>query len=156
MSDAIAVISVVVALVAMLVALIAWRTPFPADPTRIPRFGSAEEFVVLDDPNRMDEFFVFLERHPGRKVLIYALRTKQPNDADGMETEGLTSTRARDGLTDSLYVPKRRDSEDAVGIYYQQGSWRIRGYFANVGIVHIAQGFREHRLTPLSDVEAVT
>lgn len=156
MDKIVSIISLVVALAALIIALMAWRRPFPPDPTAIPRFGSAEAPANLDRPETMNAFFSFLREHAGRKVLLYTVRSGSLGNSEDMTKSGFDGLEDAQGFTDNLYVPERPDNKNAVGVYYQQGSWRLRGYFANAGVVHIAQGIRQHKLTPLSDNEAVT
>jgi len=142
--------SFVVALAALVIAVMAWRRPFPADPTAIPTFGRALEPVNLDDPKVANAFFGFLRDNAGRKILLYVGMGK-----DCINSENFSGPTNSDGLTDVLYVPKRPDNERAFGIEYQHGVYLLRGYFANSGVVGLYQGQLVHRLTPLSDDEAV-
>ncbi len=148
--------SLVVACAALIIAVMAWRRPFPPDPTAIPRFGRAGAPENLNESDRVNAFFSFLREHAGRKVLLYTVISRQADDPNEMTKTGFAGLKDSGGLTDTIYVPERSDNKNAIGIYYQQGSWRLRGYFANAGVVQIAQGLREHKLTPLSDDEAVT
>ena len=145
--------SLVIALAALIVAALAWRRPFPADPTAIPKFGDARTLAGLDEPEVMNRLFRFLRDNVGRKILLYAgLRNDQ--ESHFVNDESLTGFE-HDGLTYYLVVPKRPDNQHAFGIQRQHGVWLLRGYFANSGVVGVYQGNLVHRLTPLSDDEAV-
>jgi hypothetical protein len=159
MSQAVSFTSLVVALVALIIAVLTWRRPFPADPTAIPNFGRAGQPANLNESEVMKRFFEFLREHAGRKILLYTTLTARPEEMQTMDKrmtiEELNAREAYDGVTDRLLVPRRPDNMNAIGISYQHGSWRMRGYYANGGLVDVAQGLRVHRLIPLSDDEAV-
>jgi hypothetical protein len=159
MSQVVNLTSFVVALAALIIAVLAWRRPFLPDPTSVPNFGHAGQPANLNDTEVMKHFFEFLREHAGRKVLLYTTLTARAEEMRTMQkdmtTEEFSTREAHDGLTDNLYVPRREDKKNAIGISYQHGSWRLRGYYANVGLVDVAQGIRQHKLIPLSDDEAV-
>jgi hypothetical protein len=160
MNQVVSFTSFVVSLVALIIAIMAWRRPFPADPTAVPSFGSAAQPKNLDDSKVMKQFFEFLRKHAGRKVMLYTNMAARPEEIrrlpDDMTTDALNAREASNGTRDRLYVPRRPDNANAIGISYQHGLWHLRGYYADAGVVDIAQGFRVHRLIALSDNEAVS
>lgn len=157
MEQIVSLTSLLVALAALVIAVGAWRRPFPADPTAIPRFGKPEEPRDLDNPLEVDAFFEFIREYTGRKVLLYMSMSKR--DTDNTPNHRLMTDQIAwqnsNGGSNVLHIKNRPDNENAVGIEYRHGRWGLRGYYANAGLSYVGMGDWVYSLTPFSDDEAV-
>ncbi|MGM0722594.1 MAG: hypothetical protein ACQEXM_18290 [Actinomycetota bacterium] len=165
-------LSFVVALVAAGLSYQAWTRPYPADPTQIPTYGTPAAPIVVGPPGSARGLFDFIEKNAGRKVRLNVQLDPKYYALSGVDANGpnrsyfaATMEGCADGPIsgrDPLSCPMNLleilelDEDGRVGLYLQQGTWRLSGYFASNGYVSIYSGYNLYSVIPLKPIEAVT
>lgn len=165
-------LSFVVALLAGLLSYQAWTRPYPADPTQIPTYGLPNAPVVVGPPGSGRALFDFVEANAGRKVRINVELDPSYYEISGVDANGpdqgyfaATMEGCEDGPLrgrDPFVCPMNLlevldpDEEGRVGLFFQQGKWRLSGYFASNGYVSVYFGYNLYSIIPLKPIEAVT
>lgn len=149
------------ALVALVMSFLAWTRPFPADPRNIPHHGDPAVQLVLDSDALVAEFFDFLEKEKeGRIYLNVAIpmdraEHHKPHEPAENDPDPGGFLLESDPLTLLLQIHKTNE-EGRQGLYFAHGAHHLKGYFANNGMVDISTGVAVYRITPLTDLEALS
>lgn len=155
-------VALCVALVALVMSFMAWTRPYPADPRNIPHHGDPVIPVELSNDAAVAEFFDFLEEEKEGRVYLnvaipmdradhHKLYLPEPGDPD--PTEGFM---LQDSFPSMLLQIRKTDEEGRRGIFFAHGAHHLKGYFANNGMVDISTGVAAFRITPLTDLEALS
>lgn len=149
------------ALVALVLSFMAWTRPFPADPRNIPHHGDPGAQLVLGTDAAVAEFFDFLEEEQeGRIYLNIAIPTERAEHHKlRMPAENEPYSEGfmlENSFLSRLLQVEKANEEGRRGIYFAHGGHHLNGYFANNGIVDISTGVAVYRITPLTDLEALS
>jgi hypothetical protein len=180
----VAATSLIAALAALILAYQAWTRPVPADPTKIPTWGAPAEPRVVDTPETALAFFDFLEENAGRKVRIFLdldadyfglpdapwapsesgfsipISANHYTTSDRGACPNYQIDEISKALGDQNCVIGNLSIEDVggdrIGLFYEKGNWRLRGYFADIGFIGIFTATAAYTVTPLTAIEAVS
>jgi hypothetical protein len=163
--------SLVVAVAAAYFSYQAWQRPYPVDPTQVHSYGTPTEPIHITDPVEARRLIAFIDNHTGRKVRIHTTIDPEyfgyndepnapsedqltvPDEECPTNTKRLAELSLRDCPLHVLHIEV---SNQRQGLHYAHGTWRLKGYFASVGLVAVFMGEQSHSLTPLTAVEAVS
>lgn len=155
-------LSVLVSVIALGVAIVFALRPYPADPTRVPTFGTPQDWRPITSAADSHELFDFLRDNAGRKVRLY-LGFDQNGPFDVAEPGELfvpgPDCPDKPDLSqfDCNWIKLQVDvSAGRTGLIFEHGAYVLRGYFANLGSIGIWTGVEVISITPLTAVEAVS
>lgn len=140
------------------IADMAWKRPFPADPTSIPTFGEGADPWVIDAGEGGRKFFEFLDKHSGRKIRIIAWLDSNQDKSDPVQVRAngtLLEIHPKCKGCDGNRLTIKGTDEDKRGIWWRSG-YVLEGYFANNGVISHRMGWADWEIYAMDIVTAVS